>query len=236
MEFIEKISLKDSNEKDAILDDDTLSDEQKVVLYNEIFKKQLLQKQPKAKPQPKLLSRVWPSIENLPKQQQNRARDLIRKIENYPNLSINRRFEMVYKEVPQHGTNIIQLILNHVGAGAREILPGQDLLENIAAFKERLVYAPQRDSSQSRNLRKSPTVRFSTPKYPSLWELREQSNFQSPQYPDVSTIKSPVTTPKSFLKPPRARRSFIKQTTGKPSPVSSHTRQRHAYQEHVWKG
>ena len=71
MDFIEKISLKDSNEKDAILDNNALSDEQKVVLYNEIFKKQLLQKQPKAKSETKLLSRVWFSIENLPKTQQN---------------------------------------------------------------------------------------------------------------------------------------------------------------------
>ena len=44
MDFIEKISLKGSNEKNAILDNDALSDEQKVVLYNEIFKKQQLQK------------------------------------------------------------------------------------------------------------------------------------------------------------------------------------------------
>ena len=169
------------------------------MLYNKIFKKQLLQKQPKAKPQPKLLSRVWSSIENLPKQQQNHARDLIRKIENYLNLSINHRFEMVYKEVPQHGTNIIQLILNHVSDENREILPGQDLLENIAAFNERLIYAPQRDSSQSRKLSKSPFVRFSTPKYPSLQQLSEQSRFQSPQRPDVSMLRKLTNTPKSFF-------------------------------------
>ena len=51
MDFIEKISLKDSNEKDAILDNDSLSDEQKVVLYNEIFQKQQLQNLPKPKPE-----------------------------------------------------------------------------------------------------------------------------------------------------------------------------------------
>ena len=65
----------------------------------------------------KLLSRVWSSIENLPTAQQNQARDLIWKIEKYPNLTINPRFEMVYKDVPQHGTNIIQLIFNHVSDG-----------------------------------------------------------------------------------------------------------------------
>ncbi|MDP6295146.1 MAG: hypothetical protein QF618_03950, partial [SAR324 cluster bacterium] len=86
--------------------------------------------------------RVWSSIENLPQTQQDQARDLIRKIDNFPNLTINPRFEMVYKDVPQHGTNIIQLILNHVSDGEREILPGQDLFENIAAYKERLVYLP----------------------------------------------------------------------------------------------
>ena len=44
---------------------------------------------------------------------------------------------MVYKDVPQHGTNIIQLLLNHVGdQHPREILPGQDLFENIMAFNE----------------------------------------------------------------------------------------------------
>ena len=32
-------------------------------------------------------------------------------------LKINLQFEMVYKDVPQHGTNIIQLIINHVSAG-----------------------------------------------------------------------------------------------------------------------
>ena len=55
---------------------------------------------------------------------------------------INPRFEMVYKDVPQHGTNIIQLFLNHVSADRRLILPGQDLFENIATFNERLLYSP----------------------------------------------------------------------------------------------
>ena len=114
MEFINKISLKDSKEKDTVLYNNELSDEQKVIMYNEIFKKQLLQKNPKVKTEKKLLLRVWSSIENLPKPQQNQARDLIQKIENFPNLTINPRFEMVYKDSPQHGTNIIQLILNHV--------------------------------------------------------------------------------------------------------------------------
>ena len=47
MDFIEKISLKEANEKEksAVLYDSKLTDEQKVVLYNEILKKQLLQKQ-----------------------------------------------------------------------------------------------------------------------------------------------------------------------------------------------
>ena len=49
---------------------------------------------------------------------------------------------MVYKDVPQHGTNIIQLIINYVSDENHEILPGQDLLENIAAFNKRLVYSP----------------------------------------------------------------------------------------------
>ena len=67
MDFIDKISLKASTAKDALLYNNALSDEQKVILYNEIFKKQLLQKQPKAKVERKLLLRVWSSIENLPK-------------------------------------------------------------------------------------------------------------------------------------------------------------------------
>ena len=85
---------------------------------------------------------MWLSIENLPTAQQNQARDLIQKIEKFPNLMINPCFEMVYKDVPQHGTNIIQLLLNHVSADRREILPGQDLVENIAAFNERLLFSP----------------------------------------------------------------------------------------------
>ena len=89
----------------------------------------------------KLLLRVWSSIENLPTPQQNQARDLIRKIENFPNLTINPRFEMVYKGVPQHGMNIIQLILNYVSDENREILPGQDLLENIVAFNKILMHS-----------------------------------------------------------------------------------------------
>ena len=139
MDLVEKISL---NEKDSILNNKKLSAEEKVMLYNEILKKELLQKVPKSYSKKNLLSRVWSSIENLPISQQNQARDLIRKIENFPNLTINPRFEMVYKNVPQHGTNIIQLILNHVSDEKREILPGQDLFENIAAFNERLVYSP----------------------------------------------------------------------------------------------
>ena len=41
---------------------------------------------------------------------------------------------MVYKDVPQHGTNIIQLLLNHMG----DQHP-QNLFENIAAFNEKLL-------------------------------------------------------------------------------------------------
>ena len=84
----------------------------------------MLQKLTKPNLETKLLSRVWSSIENLPSAQQNQARDLIRKIEKFPNLTINRRFEMVYKDVPQHGTNIIQLLINHVSGNRRKILPG----------------------------------------------------------------------------------------------------------------
>ena len=49
---------------------------------------------------------------------------------------------MVYKDVPQHRSNIIQLLLNHVSADRREILPSQELFENIAAFNERLLFSP----------------------------------------------------------------------------------------------
>ena len=49
---------------------------------------------------------------------------------------------MVYKDVPQHGTDIIQLLLNHESADHRLITPGQNLFENIAAFNKRLVYSP----------------------------------------------------------------------------------------------
>ena len=44
--------------KNAVLFDNALSDEKKVILYNEIFKKQLLQNQPNAKTKRKLLLRV----------------------------------------------------------------------------------------------------------------------------------------------------------------------------------
>ena len=145
MDLVEKISL---NEKDSILNNNALSPEQKVMLYNEILKRELLQKFPKSYSKKNLLSRVWSSIENLPTEQQNQARDLIRKIENFPNLTINPRFEMVYKDVPQNGTNIIELILNHIGDKKREILPGQDLFENIAAFNEKLVFIPNNLAKQ----------------------------------------------------------------------------------------
>ena len=183
MDFINKISLKDSKEKDTVLYNNELSDEQKVIMYNEIFKKQLLQKNPKVKTEKKLLLRVWSSIENLPKPQQNQARDLIQKIENFPNLTINPRFEMVYKDSPQHGTNIIQLILNHVSDGEREILPGQDLFENIAAYNERLVYVPSNNASiiqdttpkrvrktilKPKNLNKQSTSKIFTPRRAAL--------------------------------------------------------------------
>ena len=85
---------------------------------------------------------MWSSIENLPTAQQNQARDLIRKIEKYPNLMINLRFEMVYKDVLQPGTNIIQVLRNHVSTDHHEILPGQYLFENISAFNERLLFSP----------------------------------------------------------------------------------------------
>ena len=46
MDFIEKISLKESNEKEksAVLYDGELTDEQKVVLYKEILKKTIVTK------------------------------------------------------------------------------------------------------------------------------------------------------------------------------------------------
>ena len=77
---------------------------------------------------------MWSSIENLPTAQQNQARNLIQKIEKYPNLTINPRFEMVKKDVPQHGTNIMQLLLNHVSTGGCLILPGQDLFSSFNYF------------------------------------------------------------------------------------------------------
>ena len=61
MDFIEKISLRESNEKEknAVLYDTELTDKQKVVLYNEILNKKLLQKPSKMKTETNLLSRVW---------------------------------------------------------------------------------------------------------------------------------------------------------------------------------
>ena len=221
MNFIDKISLKDSNDKDAVLYDNELSDEQKVIMYNEIFKKQLLQNQPKAKTERKLLLRVWSSIENLPKPQQNQARDLIRKIENFPNLTINPRFEMIYKDVPQHGTNIIQLILNHVSDGVREILPGQDLFENIAAYNERLVYAPGITSktpvrSVARNLSKHSIIQLSTPRRTGNKVLLTR-NLSKQSTSKYLTPRRPVN-----------RRSTSFNTF---SPISSCLRRQNGYQE-----
>ena len=105
----------------------------KLYCTTKFWKKQLLRKPTKAKLETKLLSRVWSSIENLPNAQQNQARNLIQKIENYPNLTINPRFKMVYKDVPQHGTKIIQLLLNNVSTDHCLILSDQDLFENISA-------------------------------------------------------------------------------------------------------
>ena len=94
-----------------------------------------------------LLGCMWSSIENLPTEQQEQAHSFIRKIEKFPNLGISHRFEMVYEDMPQHGTNIIQLLLDHMGDHQPlEILPGQDLFENIAAFKEKLLYKPNVNS------------------------------------------------------------------------------------------
>ena len=44
MDFIEKISLKESSEKEknAVLYDNELTDDQKVILYNEILKKTIV--------------------------------------------------------------------------------------------------------------------------------------------------------------------------------------------------
>ena len=234
MDFIEKISLKGSNEKDAILDNDALSDEQKVVLYNEIFKKQQLQNRPKPKSETKLLSRVWSSIENLPNHQQNQARDLIRKIEKFPNLTINPRFEMVYKDIPQHGTNIIQLILNYVSDGIREILPGQDLFENIAAFNERLVYVPH--YTPSRNLTEPSHAQYPTPGF-SVSELSDFSDSSQLHTPISHRTSRSATRKSSKTKKRSVSHLPLHHAINKTpySPVSNRTRGRRVYHEHPWK-
>ena len=44
MDLVDKISLAEKYNKDSVLNDDNLSDEQKVILYNKFFKKHLFKK------------------------------------------------------------------------------------------------------------------------------------------------------------------------------------------------
>ena len=82
---------------------------------------------------------MWPNIENLLTNIQNQVRKLIKKIEKYPNLSINHQFEMVYKGEPQRRMNIMKLLLNHL-SDCLQWLPGQDLFVNIATFNVNQIY------------------------------------------------------------------------------------------------
>ena len=45
---------------------------------------------------------------------------------------------MVYEGEPLHGTNIIELLLNHLPTRPQR-LPGQDLFENTAAFNANIL-------------------------------------------------------------------------------------------------
>ena len=55
---------------------------------------------------------------------------------------------MVCKDILQHGMNVIQLLLNHMGdQQSREILPDKDLFENITAFNKKLLFTPDVDVS-----------------------------------------------------------------------------------------
>ena len=55
---------------------------------------------------------------------------------------------MVYEDEPQRSTNIIQLLLNHVGdQQPREILLAQDWFENIVAFNEKLLFTSDINAS-----------------------------------------------------------------------------------------
>ena len=74
-------------------------------------------------------------------------------------MTLNQCFQMVYKDVLQRGTNIIQLLLNNVGyQQPREMLPFQDLFENITAFHGKLLFTPDVDASLE------PTTRCSRPR------------------------------------------------------------------------
>ena len=44
MDAVEKISLAEKDNKEAVLNNNSLSDEQKVIFYNEIFKNDLFKK------------------------------------------------------------------------------------------------------------------------------------------------------------------------------------------------
>ena len=89
MNDVEKISLAEKDNKEAVLNNTSLSDEQKVVLYNEMFKKDLFKKNKDLEldfgglstPKGSLLMWLQPSIENLTTPIQKEARALIQKIE-----------------------------------------------------------------------------------------------------------------------------------------------------------
>ena len=42
MDAVEKISLAEKDNKEAVINNDSLPDDQKVILYNEIFKKRFI--------------------------------------------------------------------------------------------------------------------------------------------------------------------------------------------------
>ena len=95
MYLVDKILLAEKkNNKDTVLNNNSLSDEQKVILYNEFFKKHRFQKnkdldmslagytKPK-KVKVEILVHLWPSIENLPTPIQDQAYALIQKSKNF---------------------------------------------------------------------------------------------------------------------------------------------------------
>ena len=93
-----------------MLTDDNLSDERKSFCTMSFSKNTYLKKNKDlglvvvglANPKTLLLEHVWSSIANLRTPQQNENGSLIRKIEKFPNFSINHQFELVYKGIQQH--------------------------------------------------------------------------------------------------------------------------------------